>query len=133
MGDIPNLDHPQGPLVVEFDVPPMVAVGEVPWGLSPWFPHTLRRDADHCTAGEIFDTAGDRPLVLVLRDAHRHPRTQALVSEVCHARPDSVVVDMGIPVWQPPVRAHIRSYGAARVNAECVAELLLAHVAAPVH
>ncbi|MDS1271687.1 glycoside hydrolase family 3 protein [Lipingzhangella sp. LS1_29] len=132
-GDLPDLNHPEGPVVVELDVPPMAAVGEVPWGLGPWFPETRRLRPEHTTVDEVRAAVGDRPLVLVVRDAHRHEDTRNLVTEVCQAYPDTVVVDMGVPVWRPQCRAYIRTYGAARVNAQGAAEVLRTRVAAPVH
>ncbi|QVQ53637.1 glycoside hydrolase family 3 protein [Spiractinospora alimapuensis] len=122
-GELPALDDPY---VVELDAPPMAAVGQVPWGLGSHFPASVRRDAARTTAEEIATGAGERTLVLVLRDAHRFPRTRDLVQEVCALRSDVVVVEMGFPVWRPDARAYVRTYGASRVNARGAAEVLRA-------
>jgi len=46
-------------------------------------------------------TAG-RSLVAVVRDAHRDPDARSLVTALLSARPDTVLVEMGLPLWQPP-------------------------------
>ncbi|GAB3204858.1 glycoside hydrolase family 3 protein [Marinactinospora endophytica] len=112
------------PVVIEVDAPAGMAVGEVPWGLAPWFSGTERIDASAVRADEILSRATGRDLVVVVRDAHRYPRTRALLTELCAARPDTVVVEMGLPVWRPQCRAHVSTYGAARVNCLSAAELL---------
>ncbi|MBB6170782.1 beta-N-acetylhexosaminidase [Nocardiopsis mwathae] len=120
------------PVVVELDAPPGIAVGEVPWGLSPWFPGTERVDPATAAPSAVLDRAADRDLVVVVRDAHRHAAARRLLEEVCRARPDTVVVEMGLPAWRPRCQAHISTYGAARVNGRSAAELLGAASATPV-
>ncbi|MDA2815064.1 glycoside hydrolase family 3 protein [Nocardiopsis sp. RSe5-2] len=112
------------PVVVELDAPPGIAVGEVPWGLSPWFPQAERITAEEDSPSRVLARASGRPLVAVVRDAHRFPATREFVAALCRERPDAVVVEMGLPVWRPECRTHIRSHGAARVNGQSVAELL---------
>ncbi|QBI53260.1 glycoside hydrolase family 3 protein [Streptomonospora litoralis] len=120
------------PVVVEIDAPPGIAVGEVPWGLSPWFPGTERVDADSARSDDVLAAARDRDLVVVVRDAHRYPATRTLVSELCRARPELVVVEMGLPAWRPQCRVHISTFGAARVNGQSAAEVLGARAEASV-
>jgi beta-N-acetylhexosaminidase len=112
------------PVVVELDAPPGIAVGEVPWGLGPWFPGTERVDPAAADAAELLARAAGRDLVVVVRDAHRFPAARALVTELCRSRPDTVVVEMGLPVWRPECAAYVSTYGAARVNGQSAAELL---------
>ena len=79
------------------------------------------------TAAEIVAAAANRSLVLVVRDAHRSQRTQDLVTSVLALRPDAVLVEMGLPVWQPPAgsyRAYVATYGASRANGQAAAEVL---------
>ncbi|GAA2001982.1 glycoside hydrolase family 3 protein [Nocardiopsis rhodophaea] len=128
-GIVPPLHDP---LVVEFDAPPGIAVGEVPWGLSPWFPGTERVDPASVDIATVLERAVDRDLVVVVRDAHRHAATRRLIGEICRNRPDAVVVEMGLPAWRPACQAHISTYGAARVNGQSAAELLGAASATPV-
>ncbi|WP_017557112.1 glycoside hydrolase family 3 protein [Nocardiopsis baichengensis] len=123
-GVLPSAEELADPYVVELDAPAGIAVGEVPWGLSPWFPRTERIRAEHDSPRRVLARAQGRPLVAVVRDAHRYPDTRDFVEALCRARPDAVVVEMGLPVWRPECRAHVRSYGAARVNGQSVAELL---------
>jgi beta-N-acetylhexosaminidase len=42
-------------------------------------------------------------------------------------RPDTILVEMGLPYWQPPAgayQAYLATYGASRANAQAAAELL---------
>jgi hypothetical protein len=42
-------------------------------------------------------------------------------------RPDTILVEMGLPYWQPPpgsCQAYLATYGASRANAQAAAELL---------
>jgi beta-N-acetylhexosaminidase len=120
------------PVVLQLGAPENIAVGSVPWGLAPWVPASrLQRApaslADGETAaviGAALAQADGGPLVVVLRDAHRHPAAQAVVTGLLAARPDVVVVDMGLPFWAPPGGLHVATYGAARVNAQAAAEVL---------
>ncbi|TDQ52111.1 glycoside hydrolase family 3 protein [Actinorugispora endophytica] len=121
----------RAPFVVEVDAPAGMAVGEVPWGLSPWFPRTVRLEAETADVAALLAEAAGYDLVVVVRDAHRYPATRTLVDRLCRARPDCVVVEMGLPVWRPDSRAHISTYGAARVNGQSAAELLGSAETAP--
>ena len=55
---------------------------------------------------------------------HRYPAVQAVVSGLVAARPDTVVLEMGLPLWVPPAGVHVATYGAARANAQAAAEML---------
>ena len=49
----------------------------------------------------------------------------SLVGEVLAARPDAVIVEMGVPAWTPPPgTAYLATYGASRVCAQAAAEAL---------
>ena len=65
-----------------------------------------------------------RSLIIIVRDAHRYPVATGLANLLLAARPDAVVVEMGLPVWRPATGSYIASYGAARSNATAVAERL---------
>ena len=119
-------------------------------GLGPWAPAgsvpRRRRQAigagagrrDRCrrrgpvpaTAGGGFRPRGlrrrgGRSLVAVVRDAHRDAGTRSLVSALLAARPDMVLVEMGLPLWQPPEgTSYLATYGASRASAQAAAELL---------
>jgi beta-N-acetylhexosaminidase len=121
-----ELPRSGAPLVVQFEASVNIAAGPVPWGLGPWLPAAdlVRVDGATAVPAELVDRAAGRPLVLVVRDAHRHPGQRALVSALLADRPDAVVVEMGLPVWRPGSAALIATYGAAYANGQAAAELL---------
>ena len=121
------------PVVVEVEPLLNLAAGYARWGLGRWVPpENLHRvpaqPADpHAAASAALKAAAGRSLVLVVRDAHRSPAAQALAGLVLAERPDAVLVEMGLPYWQPRAgtcQAYIATYGASRANAEAAAELL---------
>ena len=62
--------------------------------------------------------------MIVVRDAHRHPEARTVIIALLAARPDAIVVEMGLPVWRPPGGGYVATYGAARPNAQAAAEVL---------
>ena len=120
------------PLVVQLVPPSNLAVGAVPWGLSSFVPADSYRLVSTASAGEdlaylvsgLLAEADDRSLIIVVRDAHRHPAARQAVQLMVAGRPDAVVVEMGLPVWQPAEVSYVASYGAGRSNARATAELL---------
>jgi beta-N-acetylhexosaminidase len=120
------------PVLLEVVPPANIAVGPVPWGLAPWAPaDSLIRVGTGApgsdlaaAAGRALATAAGRSLVVVVRDAHRHPAAQALVTMLLAARPDTVVVEMGLPVWRPPGGGYVATYGAGRSSGQAAAEAL---------
>ena len=151
-GERPSLTDP---VIVEVEPRGNVAVGRAAWGLASWAPAgRVRRiaagagagagaggsvapvpiplekgekPAEEASAADLLAAAAGRSLVLVVRDAHRSPATQDLVTSVLADRPDAVVVEMGLPVWRPAegsFRTYLATYGAARVNAQAAAEVL---------
>ncbi|NDU72617.1 glycoside hydrolase family 3 protein [Actinomadura sp. DSM 109109] len=112
------------PLVVETESSGNIAVGPTPWGLHPWAPDTVQANGADGTAESVLDRARGRGLVIVLRDAHRHAGQRALTTALLTARPDTVVVEMGLPVWRPHSATYLATYGAAAANAQAAAEVL---------
>ncbi|GAA3949389.1 glycoside hydrolase family 3 protein [Actinomadura viridis] len=112
------------PLVVELESAGNIAVGPTPWGLGPWAPDAVRATGAVEEAAPVLDRAAGRGLVIVLRDAHRHSGQRALTNALLAARPDAVVVEMGLPVWAPEGAVHLATYGAAQANAQAAAERL---------
>ena len=120
------------PVVVELEAQENIAVGDVPWGLRPWVPAAsvqrvpagLAVSEAATVAEAALVRAAGRPLIVVVRDAHRYPAVRAVVSELTAARPDTVVLEMGLPLWVPPAGVHLATYGAARANAQAAAEVL---------
>ncbi|MBI0375039.1 glycoside hydrolase family 3 protein [Streptomyces albiflaviniger] len=116
-----------------------IAVGEeTPWGvgaeLARLRPGTGaatygRQDADtlgvHGLIENMLDTAGDRRIVAVVRDVHRHPWMADALDALLAARPKTVVVEMGVPQAPPAGALHIATHGAARVCGRAAAEVIV--------
>lgn len=120
------------PLVVELAPEPLVAAGPAAHGLGSAI--SRRRPESHVVSwsdrpedpGAVIRSAKARPMVVVLRDAGRHPWQQAVASELLGLHPDAVVVETGLPGWLPAgATASVETYGAGRVNLEAAAELLV--------
>jgi beta-N-acetylhexosaminidase len=76
-------------------------------------------------AAGILAAAAGRSLVAVVRDAHRDEQTRSLVCALLAARPDLILVEMGLPFWRPPEgTSYLATYGASRASAHAAAELL---------
>jgi beta-N-acetylhexosaminidase len=118
------------PVVIEVAPPGNVAVGIVPWGLEPWLPEgsVVRVPAGGARAerqvAEALRHAAGRSVIAVVRDAHRDPGAQAVITRLLAARPDTIVLEMGLPVWRPAARAYLATYGASRISGLAAAELL---------
>jgi beta-N-acetylhexosaminidase len=117
------------PLVVEVEPEENIAAGRFPWGFEPWA-EVLRVDVaagdgpalTHSAASAVLAAAAGRSLVLAVRDARE---VLPLVDELAKARPDTVLVEMGVPAWAPPATvSYLATYGASRVCAQAAAEAL---------
>jgi len=121
--------------VVEFAPPRNIAIGaETPWGvgapLDDLLPGTtsVRLTADDLEgladpAAPVLAGAEGRALVLVARDVHRHPWLATALARVLEARPDAIVVEMGVPVTVLG-GVHIATHGATRACGLAAAELI---------
>ena len=125
------------PLIIEVEPRENIAAGRFGWGLGPWAPTgSIRRVSasggsldgagpEGADAQAILTAAAGRSLVAVVRDAHRDQNTRALVNALLAARPDLVLVEMGLPLWRPPEgTSYVATYGASRASAHAAAELL---------
>jgi beta-N-acetylhexosaminidase len=116
-----------GAHVVELAATPGIAVGDVPWGLAG----PMRALDPSVTSERVGPDArpaeppGDRPLLVVARDGHRHRWQRDLIAQLTADRPDAVVVEMGWPHPDPATVPHLCTHGASRVSAEAAAQLLL--------
>ncbi|MEU1127042.1 glycoside hydrolase family 3 protein [Streptomyces sp. NPDC005899] len=106
-----------------------IAVGaETPWGvaaeLSRILPGTESGTYGSAAVDEVLRAAGERRLVAVVRDEHRHAWMGQALDGLLAARPDTVVVEMGLP--EAPARGalHVATYGAARVCGVAAAEVV---------
>ncbi|ELP66678.1 glycosyl hydrolase family 3 N-terminal domain protein [Streptomyces turgidiscabies Car8] len=106
------------------------AVGnETPWGVAAELVRLLPGTRTGTFTGEgaaraALTEAGPSRIVAVVRDEHRHPWMSAALDTLLAARPDTVVVEMGVP--QSPRRgaAHLATHGAARVCGRAAAEII---------
>ncbi|MFE6824328.1 glycoside hydrolase family 3 protein [Streptomyces sp. NPDC057690] len=109
-----------------------IAVGdETPWGvaaeLGRLLPGTQTGSFAGADAGHAaLVAAGGRRIVAVVRDEHRHPWMAAALDTLLTARPDTVVVEMGVPQAPPRGALHIATHGAARVCGRAAAEVIAA-------
>ncbi|MEU9153870.1 glycoside hydrolase family 3 protein [Streptomyces sp. NPDC048417] len=118
------------PFVAVFTSASNIAVGtETPWGvaaeLSRRLPGTETADFTGDQAGqEALAVAGDRRIVVVLRDEHRHPWMTTALDVLLRSRPDTIVVEMGVPQAPPRGALHIATHGAAQVCGTAAAEVI---------
>ncbi|MET8691366.1 glycoside hydrolase family 3 protein [Streptomyces bauhiniae] len=118
------------PYVAAFTPVANIAVGdETPWGvaaeLSKLLPGTLTGSFTGDSAGsDALAAAGERRLVAVVRDEHRHPWMAKALTTLLTARPDTVVVEMGVPQSPPRGHLHLATHGAARVCGRAAAEVI---------
>ncbi|WP_424891081.1 glycoside hydrolase family 3 protein [Streptomyces sp. XH2] len=131
------LPLPADPHVAEFAPASTLAIDRrTPWGVAAPLRElrpgatSVRLTQDELTtdAGvlerEVLAPATGRPLVAVVRDAARHPWMAAALDRLLGARPDAVVVEMGVPGTSSPGAVHLATHGATRVSGQAAAELL---------
>ena len=128
---IGNVGLPSPPLIVELLPEPTIAAGPMAHSLgaeigSRWREaEVIRLHEPPADAADVVRGAGDRPLVVVLRDAVRHEWQQSAARDLFAQRPDAVIVEIGLPGWLPDgTGAFVETYGAGRVNLEAAADLL---------
>jgi beta-N-acetylhexosaminidase len=127
-GDSAPLTEP--PYVAALTPVANIAVGdETPWGVAAelcrLLPGTETGSFNGADAGrEALAAAGARRIVAVVRDEHRHPWMAAALDVLLAARPDTVVVEMGVPRAAPRGAVHLATHGAARVCGRAAAEAL---------
>ncbi|TQJ89893.1 glycoside hydrolase family 3 protein [Streptomyces sp. SLBN-31] len=107
-----------------------IAVGdETPWGVAAELFHLLPGTETGTFSGEdaglaTLAAAGPRRIVAVVRDEHRHPWMAAALDSILRSRPDTVVIEMGLPQAPPRGALHIATHGAARVCGRAAAEII---------
>ncbi|WP_328861699.1 glycoside hydrolase family 3 protein [Streptomyces sp. NBC_00306] len=138
-GELPYRPVTEAPYVAAFTPVANIAVGdETPWGvaseLAALLPGTTT-DTYGDTSGttvlvaNVLGMAADRRIVAVVRDVHRHPWMADALDALVEARPDTVVVEMGVDRAQPRGALHIATHGAARVCGRAAAEVITGRAA----
>jgi beta-N-acetylhexosaminidase len=118
------------PYVAAFTPVANVAVGdETPWGIAAELARLLPGTETGSFAGEdaglaTLAAAGPRRIVAVVRDEHRHAWMGAALDTVLRTRPDTIVIEMGLPQAPPRGALHIATHGAARVCGRAAAEVI---------
>ena len=108
----PTLDEP--PFVVELVPEANVAAGEFDHGLAALWPGA---DGIRVTeSAAVVSVPDDQPLVLLVRDAARHPWQRKLIRRW----PDAIVVETGVP----GAAAAIETHGAGRANLLAAVDVL---------
>ncbi|MFE1959462.1 glycoside hydrolase family 3 protein [Streptomyces sp. NPDC059479] len=126
------------PFVAAFTPVANIAVGdETPWGVAAELGRLLpgTETVSYSGAGiagtgtdalvaRVLAAAGDRTVVAVVRDVHRHAWMADALDALLAARPETVVVEMGLNEAEPRGALHIATYGAARVCGQAAAEVI---------
>ncbi|MCL7365522.1 glycoside hydrolase family 3 protein [Streptomyces sp. ESR1.13] len=125
------------PHVVELAPVTNMAIGkETPWGvaapLRERLPGTtsVRVRGQELEEGTValescaLEPAAGRPLVIVARDAARHAWMSRAVTGLTAARPDAIVVEMGLPGTTAAAPAQIFTHGASAASGLAAAEVL---------
>ncbi|WP_329194666.1 glycoside hydrolase family 3 protein [Streptomyces sp. NBC_01435] len=110
-----------------------IAVGdETPWGVGAELGRLLPGTGTGTYSSEteapvdaVLAAAGERRIVVVVRDVHRHAWMGEALDALVARRPDAVVVEMGVPQAAPRGALHIATHGAARVCGLAAAELIV--------
>ncbi|MFI1799204.1 glycoside hydrolase family 3 protein [Streptomyces sp. NPDC020379] len=108
-----------------------IAVGdETPWGVAAELTRLLPGTttgayaSGEAGADRVLRDAGPRRIVAVVRDVHRHPWMAKALDALLAARPDAVVVEMGLNVAPPAGALHVATHGAGRVCGVAAAEVI---------
>ncbi|GAA1351807.1 glycoside hydrolase family 3 protein [Streptomyces beijiangensis] len=118
------------PYVAAFTPVANIAVGdETPWGIAADLAALLPGTGTGSFGADapvesVLAAAGERRIVAVVRDEHRHPWMGAALDALLAARPDTAVVEMGVPQAAARGALHIATHGAARVCGRAAAEVI---------
>ncbi|MEV4315258.1 glycoside hydrolase family 3 protein [Actinocrispum sp. NPDC049592] len=121
----PRLDGP--PLVLDVLTDPSIAAGKVPWGLGPHLsslvPGTKAMRVGPADRDEILAAAKEfSKVVVVTREAHRHPAVRALLESLDEL--DYIHVETGAPGPDLGDKARIDTFSGSRVSLMAAAEQL---------
>jgi beta-N-acetylhexosaminidase len=123
-----------GPLaVVELGTPPSVAAGTAAHDLASVLTERgadvvpVRLDGSGLEPAAVIAAHPDRRLVIVVRDADRHPWARTTAETLVAGSSGAVIVDVGypgVPVG-PPGTSRVSTFGAARASYVAAAECIL--------
>jgi beta-N-acetylhexosaminidase len=122
-GDVGAGDRP---LVLELVSEANIAAGDAAFTLGQAVREQLPGAAvRQVRAGAKVELPADRRIVLAARDSARREWQRVTATEVLRRRPDTIVVELGLPGWLPDgATSTIHTHGAGRVNLEAAAVLL---------
>jgi beta-N-acetylhexosaminidase len=116
-GPLPLLTKPQ---VLEFHPPNSIAAGPLPWSLAA-------RIAEWQPEAEVVSDPAqldpNRDLVVVVRDAARHPRQRRILREL-EGHPGAVAVEVGWPDPTPARLPTVHTFGTAPALLDAAAQLI---------
>jgi beta-N-acetylhexosaminidase len=95
--------------------------------LADALPGTTRAVLGECgeaAIGRVLTEAAGRPLVLVMRSAHRHAWQRDALDLLLRSRPDAIVAELGLPGTGPRGAAYLVAHGASAVCAQAVAQAM---------
>lgn len=123
-GDV-RLDGP--PLVVDVQTEPTIAAGPMPWGLGAHLaelvPGTRTLTATPDDVEAVLSAARDvRSVVVVTREAHRHPRVRELLAALSTV--DFIRVETGVPGPADGDGPRIDTFSGSYVSLRAAAEYL---------
>ncbi|MFD5034094.1 glycoside hydrolase family 3 protein [Streptomyces sp. NPDC058405] len=135
-GTVRPLDS--APYVAAFTPVANIAVGdETPWGVAAELGRLLPGTETGAYNGagiagtdtgalvaKVLAAADGRTIVAVVRDLHRHVWMSDALDALIAARPETVVVEMGVNEAEPRGVLHIATHGAARVCGLAAAEII---------
>jgi beta-N-acetylhexosaminidase len=111
-------------LVVELLPKPSIAAGPTDHGLADLLGADVARLEEDEDAAAFAAAHEQRQLVVVVQDAHRHPWQQNAARTILDQAEDAVLVEIGLPLWQPDGVSYLATRGRGWVNLEAAAELL---------
>ena len=109
------------PLVLELRPPASIAAGEPRHSLADIVTASERIVLHE---GEPIPPTDGRPVVIVVRDAHRYEWQREAVERLVATAPQAVVVEVGLPRWRPEGARWIATQGSGRANLEAAAAAL---------
>ncbi|RSN21434.1 beta-N-acetylhexosaminidase [Amycolatopsis sp. WAC 01416] len=123
----PKLAGP--PLVIDIETEPIIAAGPMPWGLGSHLTELVPGTRALKVTGNEIATAidavhGARDLVVVTREAHRHPEVREFLGWLREAGVDYIRVETGVPGPDTGDGPRIDTFSGSYVSLRAAAEYL---------